>query len=119
MFTTDDIIAIVKLAEQNPALQKELQNLNAHEHRIERFYDTNAVLQREFPVLLGTYSPWGIDIHCMSLYRTAADKLGDSPGKQSVFLMMAETHCENIRSDFRLFEEYLHVAMNDYFGLGY
>lgn len=119
MLTTDDIVTIIKLSEQNPALQKELQNLNAHELRIERFYDSSAAIQREFPVLLETYSPWSIDVHCMNLYQAAADKLGASPGKQSVFLMMAETHRENIRSDFRLFEEYLHEAMDDYFGLGY
>lgn len=121
MITTDEIKLLVKAAEDNPALMKDLKKTCLHDHFADKYYRIEEMIPEQYPELSGRYLPWSIDFHCAKLYNGKAKSLDEEgkAGKAQVMGTLAETHRESLYNDLKEIHYFLECNYDDFFEQGY
>lgn len=114
MITTEHIDALVKASEDNPALLKDLKNINMFKYYMDKYYHVDDMIRDYYPELLKQYLPWSIDMHCYDLYRRKAETLEGLglTGKALVLQTLAESHRDVLLWDLGAIHDHLDINLD-------
>lgn len=120
MITTEEIKLLVKAAEDNPALMKDLKKTVLYDYFSDKYHRIEDMLPEQYPELSVRYLPWGIDFHCARLYSEKAKNLDEegNTGKALVMWALTETHRESLYNDMKEIYTFLECDYDDFFDQG-
>lgn len=110
MIEKSAIELLLEMAKTNETLRQNIGNLMMFGYWQSKYYDFSEMIKDKFPEILRLYTPWGYDLHCMGVFKAAANKaqLAGLPRKVDVFKMLMDAHKDSIKSDAEAIRDYIY-----------
>lgn len=117
MIEKSAIEVLLEMAKTNETLRRNIGNLMMFGYWESKYYNFEDMIKDEFPELLRLYTPWEYDMHCMGVFRAAANKaqLAGLPGKVDMFKTLINAHKDSIKATAEAIRD--HIYENDMEGM--